>query len=172
MRRILTTLAVSLLALPALAEPFEPGPYLAVNAGRATISSKYADRTGDLTLGAALGYQYTQALGVELYTRSLSLNPFRGVLSEAGFYPDTHYGIAALGSMHIDQHTRLYARLGIGRTTMKGNRSGMNNHDDTDALLGVGTGYAFNRNWSMTLEGSYLTNSEVTLLSAGLRYQF
>jgi opacity protein-like surface antigen len=170
MRLIFSALALSLAAAPAFA--FEPGAYAAIDAGRASISSQYADNSGDITLGAALGYQYTSNLGFEFYTRSLSLDPFRGAFAPTGYYPDQHYGVAVLGTAHLDDHFRAYGRVGIGRTSMKPNRSGLDNHDQTDPIIGVGVGYTFNRNWSIQLEGSYLTKSEVSLITAGVRWQF
>jgi opacity protein-like surface antigen len=157
---------------PAFAQSFEPGLYLSADIGRASISSKYADNSGDATLSAAVGYQYTPNWGFEVYSRGLSLNPFRGLLSEPGYYPDSHYGIAALGTARIDQNFRIYGRVGIGRTSMKGSRSSMGDRDETDPIVGVGVGYAFNRNWSLNLEGSYLTKTEVSLVTLGVRYQF
>ncbi|RZT00747.1 outer membrane insertion C-terminal signal [Duganella sp. CF402] len=173
MRRMISATLLGLLATtPAFAQSFEPGVYLSADIGRASISSKYADNSGDATLSAAAGYQYTPNFGFEVYTRGLSLNPFRGVFAPAGYYPDTHYGIAALGTAHLDQHFRLYGRVGIGRTSMKGNRTGMADRDETDPIFGVGVGYGFNRNWSLNLEASYLTKTDVSLVTFGVRYQF
>jgi opacity protein-like surface antigen len=174
MRFKLSTVVLGLLAaVPAFAQSnFQPGVYLSTDIGRASISSKYVDDSGDATLSAAIGYQYTPALGFEVYTRGLSLNPFRGAFAEAGYYPDSHYGIAVLGTAHLDQHFSLYGRAGIGRTSMRANRSSLGGRDETDPIIGVGAGYNFNRNWSLNLEGSYLTKTEVTLLTFGVRYQF
>jgi len=55
---------------------------------------------------------------------------------------------------------------------MKGNRTSLGDRNETDPIFGVGVGYAFNRNWSLNLEGSYLTKTEVSLLTFGVRYQF
>lgn len=173
MRRMISAALLGLLATaPAFAQSFEPGVYLSADIGRASISSRYADNSGDATLSAAVGYQYTPNFGFEVYTRGLSLDPFRGAFAPAGYYPDTHYGIAALGTAHLDQHFRLYGRVGIGRTSMKANRSGMADRDETDPIFGVGVGYGFNRNWSLNLEASYLTKTDVSLVTFGVRYQF
>jgi opacity protein-like surface antigen len=154
------------------AQSFQPGVYLGADVGRASISSKYADDRGDISLSAAIGYQYTPNFGIEAYTRGLSLDPFRGFLNEPGYYPDTHYGIAALGTTQLNEHFRLYGRAGIGRTGMKGNRTSLADKDETDPIFGIGASYAFNRSWSVNLEGSYLTKTEVKLLTFGVRYQF
>lgn len=173
MRFFLRAAILSVAATSAFAEPgFQPGLYAAVDIGRASISSKYADNSGEVTAGGALGYQYTPNFGVEVYSRGLSLNPFQGAFAEAGYYPDTHYGIAVLGTTHLDDHFRLFGRAGIGRTTMRANRSAMEDRNQTDAVFGAGVGYAFNRSWSLNLEGSYFTKSEVSLLTLGARYQF
>lgn len=173
MRLMISALALGLLAIPsAFAQSFQPGLYLSADIGRASISSKYADNSSDASLSAAVGYQYTPNLGFEVYTRGLSLDPFRGAFAPAGYYPDTHYGIAALGTAHLDQNFRVYGRAGIGRTSMKANRTSLGDRDETDPILGIGVGYAFNRNWSLNLEGSYLTKTEVSLVTVGVRYQF
>jgi len=173
MRLVISALALGLLAAsPSFAQSFQPGLYLSADIGRASISSKYADNSGDATLSAAVGYQYTPNFGFEVYTRGLSLDPFRGAFAPAGYYPDSHYGIAALATANLDQNFRLYGRAGIGRTSMKGNRSSLSDRDETDPIFGVGVGYAFNRNWSLNLEGSYLTKTEVSLVTFGVRYQF
>jgi outer membrane protein W len=175
MRFILSAVAFSLAAaaVPSFAAPaFEPGVTMSVDLGRASTSSDYADDSNDVTLAGALGYQYTPNLGFEVYTRGLSLNPLRGAFTSAGYYPDRTYGIAVLGAAQLDDHFRLFGRAGIGRTTMRGNRTGMDDRDETDPIFGVGAGYAFNRHWSLNLEASYLTKSEVSLITFGARYQF
>jgi len=175
MRSILcgaVALAVLGAAAPAFAQSFEPGAYIGVDLARASVSSKYADSSNDISLSANAGYQYTPNLGFEVYTRSLSFSPFRGFLSEPGYYPDRHYGIALMGTLPLDSHFSLFGRAGIGRTTMKANRSSMGDRTDTDPMVGLGARYAFNRSWSLSLEGSYLTKSEVSLISFGARYQF
>lgn len=173
MRHTLTALALLATSAFSCAAPtFEPGVYFAANAGRASVSSQYADSSNDVTLGAAIGYQYSRNLGFEVYSRSLSFNPFRGFLSEAGYYPDNHYGVALLGTIPLDDHFSLFGRAGLGRTEMKATRSTLPDRDETDPIVGVGVSYAFNRHWSLNLEGSYLTKSEVSLISFGARFQF
>lgn len=172
MRNTLTALALLAAAAPSFAAPFEPGVYLAANAGRASVSSQYADSNNDVTLGAAIGYQFTPNLGFEVYNRSLSFNPFRSFLSEAGYYPDNHYGIALMGTAPIDEHFSFFGRAGIGSTRMKATRSTLDDRNETDPIVGVGVSYAFNRHWSLNLEGAYLTKSEVSLVSFGARFQF
>jgi opacity protein-like surface antigen len=173
MRHTIAALALLAAAVPSFAQTaFEPGVYVALNGGRASLSSKYADDSSDITLGAATGYQFTRNLGFEVYTRSLSFTPFRGTFQEPGYYPDNHYGIAAMGTLPLNERFNLFGRAGIGRTSMKGNRSSLQDKDETDPVVGVGVSYAFNRQWSLNLEGSYLTKSEVSLLSFGARFQF
>jgi len=171
MRHALTALAL-LAAIPSYAAPFEPGVYIAANAGRASVSSRYADSSNDVTLGGAIGYQFTPHLGFEAYNRSLSFNPFRGFLSEAGYYPDNHYGVALIGTAPLGEHFSLFGRAGLGSTSMKATRSTLDDRSETDPIVGVGLSYAFNRHWSLNLEGSYLTKSEVSLVSFGARFQF
>ncbi|OEZ48657.1 outer membrane beta-barrel protein [Duganella sp. HH105] len=171
----LSAAALALLAAsaPSFAAPgFEPGVYVGIDTARASVSSKYADNSNDISLGANTGYQFTPNFGFEVYTRSLSFNPFRGFLADAGYYPDSHYGIAALGTVPLDARFSLYGRAGVGRTTMKATRVSMADRTDTDPVVGLGVRYAFNRSFSLSLEGTYLSKSEVSLISFGARYQF
>jgi len=168
-------IAVCLLALaaPAYAQsPSTPGPYIDINGGRVSVSSKYADDSNDLAFGAGAGYQFSRSLGLELYTRSLSLNPFRGLLSEAGYYPDRTNGVAIIGAAPMSDHFSITGRLGVGQTTLKSNRSDLSDQHQTDPAIGVGIRYDFNRTVSAELEAIRLTKSEATLVSAGLRFQF
>ena len=173
MRHTIAALAMLAATAQSFAQTtFEPGLYVALNGGRASVSSKYADDSNDIALGAATGYQFTRNLGFEVYTRSLSITPFRGLFQEPGYYPDDHYGIALMGTVPLDAHFNLFGRAGVGRTSMRGNRDSLADKTETDPIVGAGVSYAFNRNWSLNLEGSYLTKSEVTLVSFGARYQF
>ncbi|XLZ70928.1 outer membrane beta-barrel protein [Massilia sp. SR12] len=158
--------------LAATAPAFAQGVYLSTDVGRASVSSKYADNGNDASLSLAVGYQYKPNLGFELYTRGLSLNPFRGAFAEAGYYPDSHVGIAAIAGANLTESLSLFGRAGVGRTTMKPNRVNIGDKHETDPVLGAGVSYALNRNWSLNLEASYLTKSEVSLVTMGARVQF
>src|SRR5471032_2617541 len=100
-------------AAPAFAAPaFEPGVYFGINGGRASVTSNYVDNSNDITLGGTAGYQFTQNLGAEIYTRSLSFNPFKGIFAQAGYYPDQDTGIAVLGSVPLNAQFSAYGRVG------------------------------------------------------------
>jgi opacity protein-like surface antigen len=172
MRFLLLAAAALAVAAPSFAAPFEPGVYLGASAGRASISSEYVDDSDDISLGGTLGYQYTRNWGFDVYTRSLSLNPFGGLFAKAGYYPDRLYGVAVQATVPLDEHFSFFGRAGIGRTTMKSTRASMEDRDKTDPMIGVGVSYAFNRQWSINLEGSYLTQTEVSLVTFGARFQF
>jgi opacity protein-like surface antigen len=168
-------IAVCLLALsaPAYAQsPASAGPYIDINGGRTSVSSRYADDSNDLNFGVGVGYQFSRALGVEVYTRNLSMNPFRGLLSEAGYYPDRYNGVAVMGAAPLDAHFSVTGRLGVGRTTLKSNRSDMSDQHETDPAIGIGVRYEFNRMVSAELEAIRLTKSDATLVAAGVRFQF
>lgn len=172
MRLFLIAAAALAIAGPSVAAPFEPGAYVAVNAGSASASSKYAESSDDVSIGGALGYQYTPNWGFDIHTRSLSLNPARAIFAPAGYYPDRFYGIAVQGTVPLDQNFSLFGRAGVARTTLQPTRNTMQDRDQTDATVGIGVSYAFTRQWSINLEGTYLTKSEVSLLSFGGRFQF
>jgi opacity protein-like surface antigen len=172
MRLILIAAAAFAIAGPSFAAPFEPGAYVGASAGRASVSSKYAESSDDISIGGALGYQYTPNWGFDIHTRSLSLNPVRAMFTPAGYYPDRFYGIAVQGTVPLDQNFSLFGRAGVARTTLRPTRSTLQDRDQTDATVGVGVSYALTRQWSINLEGAYLTKSEVSLLSFGGRFQF
>lgn len=162
-------LLAAITTTPLFAAGFEPGLYVAVNAGRASVSSDYVDDSNDITLGAATGYQFNRNFVVEIYTRSLSFNPVKRVL--AGYYPERHTGIALMASAPLDDKISGYARLGIGSTAMTATRASLE-VAETDPAIGIGGSYAFVRNWSLDIEATRLTKSEVNLLTVGLRYKF
>ena len=172
MRLLIIAAALLAVASPSSAAPFEPGAYLGVSAGRASVSSQYADDSSDISLGGTVGYQYTPNFGFDVYTRSLSVDPFRGVFAEAGYYPEHAYGIALQGTVPLNERFSLFGRAGIGRTSMRGTRIDMPDRDETDPMVGVGVSYAFNRQWSITADASYLTKTEVSLFSFGARFNF
>ncbi|HEX7986516.1 MAG TPA: porin family protein [Duganella sp.] len=170
--RLLIIAAALAVAGPSFAAPFEPGVYIGATAGRASVSSKYADNSSDISLGASLGYQYTPNFGFDVYTRSLSFDPFRGLFTEAGYYPERTYGIAVQGSVPLNELFSLYGRAGVGRTSMQATRSDLPDRDETDPMVGVGVSYAFNRHWSIGADFSYLTKTEVSLYSFSARFNF
>jgi len=172
MRLLMITAALLAVAGPSLAAPFEPGVYLGVSGGRASVSSQYADNSSDFSIGGAIGYQYTPNFGFDVYTRGLSLDPFRGMFTEAGYYPDRTYGVAVQGTVPLSERFSLFGRAGIGRTSMNGTRSDLPDRDETDPMVGVGVSYAFNRHWSIGADVSYLTKTEVSLYSISARFQF
>jgi len=173
MRRFILILA-ALAAAPAvtIAAPFEPGVYLALDTGGASSSSKYAADGDDLSFGGKVGYQYTRNFGFDVYARSLSFIANSGAFNERGYYADQTVGIAAQGTVPLGERLSLFGRAGIGRTTLQGNRTGMADKEETDGLVGVGLSYHFNRQWSINLEGSYLTKTEIKMYSFGGRFQF
>lgn len=172
MRLLIIAAAALAVAGPSFAAPFEPGVYLGVSGGRASVSSKYADNSSDFSIGGAIGYQYTPNFGFDVYTRGLSLDPFRGTFAEAGYYPDRTYGIAVQGTVPLNERFSLFGRAGIGRTSMNPTRGDLSERDETDPMVGVGVSYAFSRHWSITADISYLTKTEVSLYSFGARFNF
>lgn len=172
MRFFIIAAAALAVAGPAIAAPFEPGVYVGATAGRASVASKYADNSSDISLGGSIGYQYTPNFGFDVYTRSLSFDPFRGLFTEAGYYPERTYGIAVQGTVPLSERFSLYGRAGVGRTSMHATRSDLPDRDETDPMVGVGVSYAFNRHWSIGADFSYLSKTEVSLYSFSARFNF
>lgn len=172
MRLFIIAAAALAIAGPSFAAPFEPGAYVAVSAARASVSSQYADDSSDISLGGAIGYQYTPNFGFDVYTRSLSFDPFRGMFAGSGYYPEHTYGIAVQGTVPLNERFSLFGRAGIGRTSMQGTRNDLADRDETDPMVGVGVSYALNRQWSLNADATYLTKTEVSLFSFGARFNF
>jgi opacity protein-like surface antigen len=178
MRTLLITssLATALslaLASPAFAsDAFTPGVYFGLKLGRANISSKYVESGNDAGGALAIGYQATPNFGAEIFAQTLSFDPFKGLLAAPGNYPDSHIGIALLGSAPVSEQFSVYGRVGVGRTRMPSTRASLPTLHETDPSIGIGASYAFNRQWSVNLEASRLTKTEVNFLAAGLRFQF
>lgn len=175
MRNLLSLAALTALcsAASAVAAPvFQAGPYIGVDAARASVSSHYVDSDNDISLGFTAGYQATPNVAVEVVARSLSFNPFRGLLAPAGYYPEQHYGIAVLGSAPLTDNFSFFGRIGVGSTHMQATRSNLPGRNETDPVYGIGGRYSFSNNWSISAEATRLNKSEVTLIAAGLRYQF
>lgn len=55
---------------------------------------------------------------------------------------------------------------------MQGTRSSLEDKNEADGSAGLGLSYAFNRHWAAQLETLYLSQSKVTLISAGVRLSF
>lgn len=160
-------------AAPAFAAPaFQPGPYIGVDAARASVSSRYVDDSNDISLGLTAGYQATPNLAIEANAHSLSFNPFRDLLAPAGYYPDQHYGVAVVGSAPLNDDVSIFVKGGIGSTRMHSTRNSIPDRNETDPVIGLGVRYGFSNNWALNLEASRLTKTDVTLISVGVRYQF
>ncbi|HEX8405460.1 MAG TPA: porin family protein [Duganella sp.] len=172
MRLLIIAAAALAVAGPSSAAPFEPGTYLGVSAGRASVSSQYADDSSDISLGGAIGYQYTPNFGFDVYTRSLSFDPFRGMFAGSGYYPEHTYGIAVQGTVPLNERFSVFGRAGVGRTSMQATRNDLADRDETDPMVGLGVSYALNRQWSINADATYLTKTEVSLFSFGARFQF
>lgn len=173
--RVLAFLAAVALcaAVPAFAgSAFQPGAYAGVDAARASVSSRYVDDSNDISLGLTVGYQATPNIAVEATARSLSFNPFRDLLAPAGYYPDQHYGVAMVGLAPMSDAVSVYAKAGVGRTRMHATSNKLSDRNETDPIIGIGVRYGFSNNWALNMEASRLTKTDVTLISAGVRYQF
>ena len=55
---------------------------------------------------------------------------------------------------------------------MQATRTDLPDRDETDPMVGVGVGYAFNRHRSIGADFSYLSKTEVSLYSFSARFNF
>lgn len=97
---------------------------------------------------------------------------FDGLIGDDSYYPDTHVGIAVLGNLPLNNAFSLYGRLGVGRTEMKSGRISNKDRSETDPSVGLGVRYAFGPAFSVNLEATRFTKSEVNTYLLGVQYNF
>ncbi len=165
--RLIPLISAAVLAAFA-AEPAAASVYLGLDFGRSSVPP-----SGDPTLGFALGYSFSRSISIEAFTRILSFRPFGGLFGvDTSYYPDRHYGVAAVGTVPLSGGVGLFGRLGAGRTTMHADANSKADYYVTDPSLGAGLAYDFASRWSVKLSSTRFTKSKVTTKQLGLEFRF
>jgi len=165
-----TVLTLLLACGTAHAAGFEPGVYVGFDIGKSSYKQAGVN-SSDPSFGLKLGYQATGYFGLELYGRSLSFQLDAPYIS-ADYYPDDHFGVAAVATYPLASEFNLYGRLGMGRTQLRSPRVGNPTRHRDEASLGVGAAYLMTPKWQFSVEAVRFNKSEVTLLTAGVQYRF
>lgn len=170
MKKIVALIASTLLLGTFSAQAQETGPYMAGALGQSKydidgLSGDNKDTSGMLTFG----YQLNKNVGFELGYSEYGKLQFSGLTGKAN---SGH--ISAILSAPVADAFSIYARLGAASTRrdISGRFSGTVGERKTEAILGLGSSYAINKNLTATLEWHSLNNSDVSALNLGLRVYF
>jgi opacity protein-like surface antigen len=178
-------LAVSFVA-PGLAQ--DAAWFVSGSIGRSEFNSKaftYAPsdfKDNDTQFGLGIGYQFSPALATELgylsFGKARRQQLGNTVSNDDVTLRSAHASL--LLSAPIDQYWQVFGRLGVAQTDQKissnarsvvtGTVSSSSNTEKTsEALFGVGLGYAINKNVSGTLEFQKLSDTGVFAANIGVR---
>lgn len=171
-KKLTLAIGLALLSISAVHAQDTRGIYVGAGIGGSSVSSHKVDSDNDPSLNVNLGYRFNQNFSTELFARSMSFRMFDGLIGDDSYYPDTHVGIAVLGTVPLNNAFSLYGRLGVGRTVMKSSRVSNKDRDETDPSVGLGVRYAFSPAWSVNLEATRFTKTEVNTYLFGVQYNF
>ena len=171
-KKLMAALCLSLLSICAAQAQTERGVYIGAGIGGSSVSSHKVDSDNDPSLNVNLGYRFNPSFSTEIFARSMSFRMFDGLIGDDSYYPDTHVGIAVLGNLPLNNAFSLYGRLGVGRTEMKSGRISNKDRSETDPSVGLGVRYAFGPAFSVNLEATRFTKSEVNTYLLGVQYNF
>ncbi|MCH7342772.1 porin family protein [Pelomonas sp. CA6] len=156
----------------AAADAKQEGVYAGLAIGRASGSAETYRIGSSPSFGFNLGYRFSANLSTEVFWRSLSFELFPMFQTRSYEYPDSHLGVAVIGSMPLSDSWALNARLGVGRTKMERSRDLSASGSRTSLSGGLSVSYAITPSFSMNLGYERYTkiSSGVTLLGAELRF--
>ncbi len=130
------------------------------------------------SVNAAVGYNFTKIVAVEAGYFDMGKSKFSG---SNGNFDVKAQGpqISVIVSAPVADAFSFYGRLGFARTDRKGSYCvyaygicGPFSDKKSEALYGVGLGYAFTNKLTGTLEYQKLDNSDVTSINIGVRLSF
>lgn len=150
----------------------EQGFYAGIDLGKSSVSSKVIKEGKDFIGGLNAGYQFNQNFAAEVFYRSMSFRFIDGLIGDKNYYPEGHLGIAVIGRTPIYDKFGVYGRLGIGQTNMKSGSSSLSDKRETDVSFGLGADYQLTSNFSLKLEATRFSKSEVTTATLGAKYRF
>jgi OOP family OmpA-OmpF porin len=177
-------------AAPAVAQQSDKGWYMGVGFGTTTAD---IDNSPLTALGATVtggedsdngfkifgGYQFNKHLGVEVgYVDfgSFTVTGVRGTPFTASFDVSA-FTVAAVGTLPLNESFDLFGKAGLyaweASSSVSGGGLTAGDTSGSDAFLGIGARYNFNRNFGVQLEvEQYLGEDTITVTSIGLRYKF
>ena len=171
-KKLIAGVGFSLLCAHAAYAQNGTGVYVGAGVGSSSVSSHTVDTDNDPSLNVDVGYRFNQNFSAEIFARSLSFRLFDGLFGDSSYYPDSHVGVAVLGTIPVGNDFSLYGRLGLGRTEMKSGRKAKQDYNETDPSLGVGVRYALSPAWSINVEATRFTKTKVNTYLLGVQYDF
>ena len=164
------------------AEPKPEAFYVGLGIGQARQAARPPGDTNDLLLGWTVGYNFNNALAVEVYSQGYLFGSLRGWLgglrgrAEQTDLADSHEGIAAVGAIALSDSWRLRGRAGVGRTRVAvyAAQSGdfIGNANRIDPTLGVGLVLDLSPRWTLSLDITRLMKTKVDTASLGWQFRF
>lgn len=171
-KKLIAGIGFSLLCMHAAYAQNSSGVYVGAGVGSSSVSSHAVDSDNDPSLNVDVGYRFNQNFSAEIFARSLSFRLFDDLAGDSSYYPDSHVGVAVLGTIPLGNDFSLYGRLGVGRTEMKSGRKSKKDYNETDPSLGLGVRYALSPAWSINLEATRFTKTKVNTYLLGVQYDF
>lgn len=165
-----TMTAMLFCAISAKADNLEPGFYLGADVGRSSYKQPGVN-SGDPTFGLKAGYQFNSNFAAEVLVRSLSFR-LDGLFADSAYYPESNRSFALLGSLPIANKVSIYARLGLGETTMHSARKAKHDYQKSEAMVSVGSAYDLTKSWRLHVEASRFDQSKIRLLTLGAQFYF
>lgn len=165
-----TLTAIMLGAMSAKADDLESGFYLGADVGRSSYKQP-GFNSGDPSFGLKVGYQFNANFAAEVLVRSLSFR-FDGPYADSAYYPESNRSLALLGSLFIANKVSIYARLGLGETTMHAARIAKHDYQKSEAMMSVGCAYDLTKSWRLNVEASRFDQAKVSLFTLGAQFHF
>ncbi len=163
---LVAAVAAALGAASAYAE--DSGPYIAgaVGQSRFKIDGQSGDNK-DTSSMFSLGYRFNQTLGLEL-----GYSDYGKAKLTNGTAKANAGSISAVVSAPLTDGFSIYGRLGVASTRRDVSSFFSTGDRKTEAIYGIGMGYAFNKTLTGTLEWHKLNSTDVSALNVGLRVNF
>ncbi len=168
MKRIIVLVA-STLALGAVSAYAEDsGPYIAgaVGQSRFKIDGQSGDNK-DTSSMLSFGYQFNKVLALEL-----GYSDYGKAKLNTGTAKANAGSISAVVSAPLADAFSIYGRIGAASTRRDVTSVFSRGDRKTEAIYGIGAGYAFNKTLTGTLEWNKLNSTDVSAVNVGLRVNF
>ncbi|MFC4161304.1 porin family protein [Chitinimonas lacunae] len=157
----------------------EPGFYLGGDIAQTRVSED-GFKARDNGWSAFAGYTFNETFSAEVLYRDMAdktVNVDVGPYDVSTRLRAHHAGVALLAGFPASDTVSLYGRLGVGRTRVKARAEYLGFSADaskhkTEAVVGLGARFAFNRQLGMRAEYTRHDKAEANVFALGLDYRF
>lgn len=161
MKKRLATVLVAVMGTVAMsaacAADLTAGPYINIMTGKADGNNPTYENGGSWSVGGGVGYRVIPELGIEIFTRGLDFEIFRGQTDYQ--YPERHSGVAAVAELPLNRWFGITGRVGLGQTQMKQSRG--RTEDRVSASTGAGLAWHMGSHFTLTLSYERYTRVNV-----------